>query len=443
MMTLGQKIQAIRKAAGLSQEAFGEVLHVSRQAVSKWEGDGGVPELDTLILMSRRFHVSLTDLLGMDEDTADEGVYTPDPSAAPLSPEMQDMQDALMHACAPAAPKADPSPAQEPVQQPDPEPAQSTPRRPISRRLRILAGGALAGLLLLAVWLPAKSEIRTLRAQLNTVQSRLSALESSMNQQNGALRSTILSVLEEQNDPVSSMDIQVSRYDPATHTAELSLCAVLKTAPVGTEGQFLLQWTDDSGAARQGETAWVTAYPEAHATFSLPVGEGDAQLCCCLRLRSADGTLSQSPWENASLALSREVFQLQLKGSLSTLTSLSYANTITTMPEFPTLTLYSPLAELQPLSAQFTLLLEAETVCEASLTVSHTADMDAGCYLLSPADADAFPQQLSLQKGQTLTYLLQITDSFDQVLTFRTVCRTEEDGLSFEEFPTSVTPQTP
>ncbi len=65
MMTLGQRIQSFRKEAGLSQEALGEALHVSRQAVSKWEGDGGVPELDTLILMSRLFHVRLGRVRGL------------------------------------------------------------------------------------------------------------------------------------------------------------------------------------------------------------------------------------------------------------------------------------------------------------------------------------------------------------------------------------------
>lgn len=38
-MTLGQNIQSLRKNAGLSQEALGEALGVSRQAVSKWESD--------------------------------------------------------------------------------------------------------------------------------------------------------------------------------------------------------------------------------------------------------------------------------------------------------------------------------------------------------------------------------------------------------------------
>ena len=46
-MTLGQRIQAERKRLGLSQEGLGEALGVTRQAISKWEADGAVPEVDT------------------------------------------------------------------------------------------------------------------------------------------------------------------------------------------------------------------------------------------------------------------------------------------------------------------------------------------------------------------------------------------------------------
>lgn len=56
--TLGGRIQAFRKTAGLSQEALGEQLGVSRQAVSRWESDAAVPELEKLIAMSRLFGVT-------------------------------------------------------------------------------------------------------------------------------------------------------------------------------------------------------------------------------------------------------------------------------------------------------------------------------------------------------------------------------------------------
>ena len=64
--TLGGRIQAGRKAAGLSQEALGERLGVSRQAVSKWEADAAVPELENLIAMSRIFGVTIGALLGVE-----------------------------------------------------------------------------------------------------------------------------------------------------------------------------------------------------------------------------------------------------------------------------------------------------------------------------------------------------------------------------------------
>lgn len=66
-MTLGQRIQALRKQHNLSQEALGEKLGVSRQAVSRWEMDGAVPEVDKLVAMSRLFGVSLDDLIGTED----------------------------------------------------------------------------------------------------------------------------------------------------------------------------------------------------------------------------------------------------------------------------------------------------------------------------------------------------------------------------------------
>ena len=68
--TLGQRIAAQRKKLGLSQEALGEKMGVSRQAISKWEADGAVPEIDKLIAMSRLFGVTLGWLLGVEEAPA-------------------------------------------------------------------------------------------------------------------------------------------------------------------------------------------------------------------------------------------------------------------------------------------------------------------------------------------------------------------------------------
>ena len=71
-MTLGQRIGECRKKMSLSQEGLGEKLGVSRQAISKWEADGAVPEVDKLIGMSRLFGVSVGWLLGIEEEAAPE-----------------------------------------------------------------------------------------------------------------------------------------------------------------------------------------------------------------------------------------------------------------------------------------------------------------------------------------------------------------------------------
>ena len=75
-MTLGQRIQELRKQHNLSQEGLGEKLGVSRQAVSRWEMDGAVPEVDKLVALSRVFGVSLNDLLQVEGEEKTSGSRT-------------------------------------------------------------------------------------------------------------------------------------------------------------------------------------------------------------------------------------------------------------------------------------------------------------------------------------------------------------------------------
>ena len=65
-MILADKITALRKKAGWSQEELAEQLGVTRQSVSKWEGAQSVPDMDKVVQMSRLFGVT-TDFLLKDE----------------------------------------------------------------------------------------------------------------------------------------------------------------------------------------------------------------------------------------------------------------------------------------------------------------------------------------------------------------------------------------
>ena len=62
-MTFGEKLKSIRKQAGMSQEILAEKLGVSRQAVTKWETDAGIPDIENIMAISALFHISIDELL--------------------------------------------------------------------------------------------------------------------------------------------------------------------------------------------------------------------------------------------------------------------------------------------------------------------------------------------------------------------------------------------
>jgi transcriptional regulator with XRE-family HTH domain len=65
-MNIGNEIQRIRKEQCLTQEEFGGIFHVTRQAVSLWENGKTYPDLQTLVEISSRFGISLDALLKED-----------------------------------------------------------------------------------------------------------------------------------------------------------------------------------------------------------------------------------------------------------------------------------------------------------------------------------------------------------------------------------------
>lgn len=66
-MEFGEKLQALRKSRGLTQEELAGALYVSRTAISKWESNRGYPSIDSLKEISAYFSVSIDDLLFGDK----------------------------------------------------------------------------------------------------------------------------------------------------------------------------------------------------------------------------------------------------------------------------------------------------------------------------------------------------------------------------------------
>lgn len=66
-MTFGEKLRSARKSAGLTQEQLSVKLMVSRQAVTKWESDKGMPDIENLRMLSDLLNVSIDYLLDNGE----------------------------------------------------------------------------------------------------------------------------------------------------------------------------------------------------------------------------------------------------------------------------------------------------------------------------------------------------------------------------------------
>lgn len=77
-MTLSEKLQHLRKAAGLSQEALAERLNVTRQAVSKWETGEGKPDIDNLLPLAKLLGTTVDYLL--DDSAAEPRQSEPQPA---------------------------------------------------------------------------------------------------------------------------------------------------------------------------------------------------------------------------------------------------------------------------------------------------------------------------------------------------------------------------
>ena len=72
MMSIGNRLQELRKQQQMTQEDLAERLDVTRQVISKWERDQSVPSTDKVIELSRIFGVSTDYVLCIDKETVEK-----------------------------------------------------------------------------------------------------------------------------------------------------------------------------------------------------------------------------------------------------------------------------------------------------------------------------------------------------------------------------------
>ena len=69
-MKLADYLKKYRKEKNITQEELACMLYVTKQAVSKWETERGLPDIETYKEISKLLGVSVDELLGLEKDNA-------------------------------------------------------------------------------------------------------------------------------------------------------------------------------------------------------------------------------------------------------------------------------------------------------------------------------------------------------------------------------------
>ncbi len=79
MKPIGDKLKTLRQKAGLTQKELGDILHVSHQAVSKWERNQGYPDPSMFSDIANALNTSVSELFyeNVDAEEIKKSVYKP------------------------------------------------------------------------------------------------------------------------------------------------------------------------------------------------------------------------------------------------------------------------------------------------------------------------------------------------------------------------------
>lgn len=265
-MTIGQRVAQKRKELGLSQEALGDQLGVSRQSIYKWESDTTLPEIDKLIALSRLFGVSVGWLLGVEEPPQTDGAEDAgaDPGSVPktgpgeLTEAQLNMVEEIVGRYTAALPK---------------------PRR---RRWPFV----LAGLVLIIAFSNLFQSLDTLRLQQESIFNDISRVESSVNSQIGSISSQVEDILKAQNSLVADYGVEISSANLKENRVAFSVHALPKTYSEGMTVEF----TVDNGT---GGVACVPGDPAPDGGFTGTVAcELTDSITISSVFTAADGTRS-------------------------------------------------------------------------------------------------------------------------------------------------------
>lgn len=387
-MTLGQRIQELRKQAGLSQEALGEALGVSRQAVSKWEGDNGIPELDTLIAMSRLFGVTLGQLLGVEEPE-------PKKEAAPSAEE--EKVEAILRRYVEESHQHEP------------------PKKWIGWQWPLAVGCVLlvVVIVLFAQISQVKENIDSLWSNVSDMDTTISNVRNQMGDLSSNIRDQISAALEEENNPISTFEYELVTVDWDAQTVTVRFDTTLKEYKAESRLQFLVDWVkvDDTAGQTASDfvvgpdfTAEVTFPMNYYAQFTIRVEDGAGNL----REQPVDYSYSFHPdsfWLEAYNLMTP--FLITVKGAGATTVTAeggqAYIDILSVYPEFS-----------WPEKAEITAWVNGKEVFSDLMVITQSEEStDLFCAALTGKYFE-----LTLKESDEFQVMVRVTDNLGRVQEF-------------------------
>lgn len=215
-MTTGQRVAQKRKEQGLSQEALGEKLGVSRQSIYKWESDSALPEVEKLVALSRLFGVSVGWLLGVEEEPG--GGEPSGKEAAPSDGELTAEQLRLVEEIAARyAPK---------------------PRLSEHRRAVLKISAVTAAVCLCLVLWGFYQRLEQLTRNDSQLQAAINRVEGGVNIQIDKVSNRVEELLREQNAVTADYGTTLVDADPSVSQAFFQAYAVPKQYVEGMTVEF-------------------------------------------------------------------------------------------------------------------------------------------------------------------------------------------------------------
>lgn len=278
-MNLSERIFKLRRQSGLSQEELAGKLGVSRQAVGKWENGTAVPELDKVLTLSKLFAVPLSELLGLDGESATE-IQTV--SNANFSDQQRKELETIISQYAQEQEK------QNKLQKiyidayKEENEKRALEYEIHSRRQNIIS--AILALLLIAVFIFAAVKIAALNEQLYILSSDINGSNNAINLKISDMESSITNLLKKQNSLFEKTNFELTNIVVAENTVDFTLFAIPKEISDNMELEFILTNVNSnkkySFAAERTEltfSAKATLPMDCNFTITAYVTNGDSQ----------------------------------------------------------------------------------------------------------------------------------------------------------------------